>query len=496
MAPVPRIPYTNNSITQSASPQSSSSSRNSECHSSLVAMHISEQDLGSDADSLPSCGESITASESPSNSPELIIPTTHVSITRRVSAPASINVEIFAELENDILVDGLLDNFRRRNSSVEVRTNRVRFKLEKSFKAEEAKYDEQLIRENLKIEQYIDTDFPKEEKLCPPVVVQRRRKLSVFSDTSDQLSSINGERKISLPDRKLSLQDNEIQKRKISLQDHQKVDRRISLQNHQNVDRKISLQNHQNVDRKISLQDNKNYFIERKRSLQDHNNYYTNRKASLQDNKCYYTDRKISLQDNKTVERKISLQDSKVYSTDRSTYFTDRKLSLQGQDRKISAHDRKISLQERKISYSNGTHERKINSSERRVSSQHERKTSQNERKISFTDTLRAVVGTKKKERKTSTDTMDENNNVPSDKKSKWSMGKIKNKKKKDRKHSSELNKCPSPRELQRLVSRNDSSSSVESINKYKRKSQDYDQKSLTSSLSVDTEDGSQEGNM
>uniref|UniRef100_A0A7M5WJS3 Uncharacterized protein n=1 Tax=Clytia hemisphaerica TaxID=252671 RepID=A0A7M5WJS3_9CNID len=457
--------------------------KSEDSQTSGIDMRISEQDLGSDAESLPSCEESLTNSEnSPPNSPELFKQKQEVS--RRESAPASFNIKILDDIQglNEINEERSRE-FHRRYSSVEERTSRVRFNLEESFKEEEDHYSKQF-DENEEQPKFSDiegykvaplTQYPRKVS-SPPCLScdieevrqeyqqnqqvptaqrkdssDRSRKCSVYSDNSGSIQILPGQSV-----RKVSSQENLIREEEESTPI-------APLRN--------------KYDRKISLQEPKL----RKDSRVD------NRKLSLQENSSRRKSVCIDEKSTNENSRKFSLQIPR-----RRPSFSDRKLSLQ--ERKNSTHERKMSSHDRKYS----AHERKISSSERKYSA-HERKLSQQEtRKTSLTDTFRSVVGTKKKsERKASQEVLaDENNNV--DRKSAWGL--IKNKIKKDRKSSAEAIQQGSPRML-RLLSRNDSSSSIDSgtPRRHRRsgsagkrastRSEDYDQKSISSFNSVDLED-------
>lgn len=514
---LPDIPFTKSPINSASStPQlTGRSSKSDESNDEdNIDMRILEQDLGSDADSLPSCGESLTASESPPNSPELFKPKLDTS-NRRESAPASLNLEAIKDgierndCEND--EDDLLRELHRRYSSVEERTNRVRFKLQESFQEEEDRYNKQFIEESevdlqrkfsdiegykIPPKQYqrkvssppclpseIEESLPEQRKTS----FDRSRKCSVYSDNSGSYQILPGQAVKRVASHDDLIVENDIKN---------DIDRKISLQDHKPI-----LREKNSTDRKHSLQD-----APRRRSLiifDTRKDEQGNRKFSLQVQKRRpsFSDRKLSLQERQNAERKVSSADRKLslnVPTDqqRKQSLAERKISQS--DRKISSTDRKISLTERKISSS----ERKISSSERKHSSA-ERKLSQEIRKVSLSDTLRSVVGTKKKhERKPSHEGIaDENNNLSNDKKSTWGL--IKNKIKKDRKSSNDLLTNGSPRML-RLLSRHDSSSSVESgtprrsrrsdsLSKRSPRSEDYDRKSISSFNSLDLEDSMNE---
>lgn len=430
------IPYGNTS--------SLASSPFSQGDSSLEAIHISEQDLGSDAESLPSCGDSYTASESPPNSPELSFQVKSVSeCNRRVSAPEVLNrkalVGVIREDEY---------NLRRRNSSVEEAANKVRFQLEESFKKEECRYKKQFEDEHNAenkyedVEQYKTTEksspLHQRKVSCPPNLnthEERRRKISVFSDASEK--SHEGDMVQDLDDRKLSLHDQSVaSNRKMSYQE-------LKKSSHNNKK--------SNQDRKLSLQDNKTQ----------------TRKTSLQE--------KTSLQVNQMNLRKASLQERKL-----SQQMQDRKYST---ERKLSSHDRKLSTGDRK----NSSSERKISLTETFRAVVGTRKKSE-QRKNSVPENPNISP--------------DENNNT--DKKSTWGI--IKNKIKKDRKGSTEFGGSPnhSPR-TSFILSRNNSTSSIESGSVKKRsdsltrkemfqrrtRSIDYDRRS--SYIGPDSEDAIQE---
>ena len=498
-------------------------------------MRIIEQDLGSDADSLPSCEESLTTSESPPNSPELFNPKTEPN--RRDSAPASLNIEALKELKhnNGEHDDEVIREMHRRYSSVEERTNRVRFKLQESFQEEEERFskkfhnseDAELHRKFSNVEEYKinpqiqAVNYPRKVSSPPCLASEieeslqlstterkssfdRSRKCSVYSDNSGSYQIMPGQAITRVPSHDdiitpVTKEDN----RKNSLQDHE-----IRLRHHDTDDRKYSLQENRrhsmtfpdkrddNGNRKFSLQ-----MIKRRPSFSD-------RKLSLQERKgSSINERKISTSTNEqrkysSADRKLSACERKISTTaDRKLSACERKISTSA-DRKLSAcerklsstADRKLSSAERKMSST----DRKLSSSERKMSSS-ERKLSQEVRKVSLGDTIRAVVGTKKKhERKASQEGLsaaDENNNVSNDKKSTWGL--IKNKIKKDRKSSNDLMTNGSPRML-RLLSRHDSSSSVESgtprrmrrsDSKHSQRSEDYDEKSISSYNSMELDD-------
>lgn len=437
-------------------------------------MCILDQYLGSDAESLPSCEESLTNSEnSPPNSPPAF--KKKVGLDRRESAPASLNVKFVNSHVIKVSETSEQTNreSHRRYSSVEERTSRVRFNLEESFKEEECRYEKQ---------------FEEEED---------HHMTKLFSDVEPfkvSPSSQTYSRKVSCPpclscDIEEVRQDNQQTKRKDSSESRT---RKCSV--YSDNSGSIQILPGQSI-KKIAS--NENLIVSEQESLQSN----AHRKTSLQE----YKTRKYSKVDN----RKLSLQENSNQKKssngeERSSKENSRKFSLQGPRRRQSFSDRKLSLQnnltmERKIS-TDGKYtyqERKTSLSDRKSL---ERKTSQPElRKISLTDTFRSVVGTKKKaERKQSQETLaDENNNLSSDKKSAWGL--IKNKMKKDRKSSNDAIQQGSPRMI-RLLSRNDSSSSLDSgtpkrhrrrtdsAGKRSPRSED-DQKSISSYTSMDLED-------
>ena len=460
--------------------------KSSDSHTSGIDMRVSEQDLGSDAESLPSCEESLTNSDSAPDSPELF--KQKQDTNRRESAPASLNLKIMNDIQQlNSINEEKTREYHRRYSSVEERTGRVRFNLEESFKEEEDRYNKQF---NESDGQDLEPKFSDIEAYKMPAVSQyprkvssppclscdieeirheheqqnqqnkqrkdssdRSRKCSVYSDNSGSIQIMPGQTV-----RKVSSQENlireEISETVVELRKPKKRDsRKISLQEcKSNKEQKADT-------RKLSLQEGSN----RRRSV------------------CF---------DERTSEssRKFSLQVPK-----RRPSFSDRKLSLQ--ERKQSTSERKASLHERKYS----AHERKLSSSERKYSSTERKLSSQETRKTSLTDTFRAVVGQKKKvERKHSSENLaDENNNFSGDKKSAWGL--IKNKIRKDRKSSNDAIQHGSPR-MMRILSRNDSTSSIDSgtprrnrradsTGKRSTRSEDYDEKSISSYNSIDLED-------
>lgn len=500
---MPDIHYNRNKCNDDSLEENEEDQESLEDHNATSKMRMLEQDLGSDAESLPSCEESLTHSEnSPPCSPQAF--KKKQVVNRRESAPASINMKFISDEDDKDGDDSeketkmIRDNetptreSHRRYSSVEERTSRVRFKFEESFKEEENRYEKQFDDqepedfhqsfsdiEPFKVlppssAQYsrkvscppclsCDIEEVRQENQQPAVLPQSRkdstesrtRKCSVYSDNSGSIQILPGQ-----SIRKVSSKDNLISEEEIDS---------LKLQNQMNSQRKTSLQEHKV--RKLSKIEN------RKTSLQE--NY--GRKKSLN---AVDENEKSSNNEN---SRKFSLQVPR-----RRQSFSDRKLSLQER--------RKPSTAERKFSTDNGKNERKTSLYEKKHSVS-ERKTSQPElRKISFTDTFRSVVGTKKKaERKQSQEVLaDENNNTSGDKKSAWGL--IKNKIKKDRKSSNDAIQQGSPRML-RLISRNDSSSSLDSgtpkrnrrrtdsQGKRSPRSEEYDQKSISSYNSMDLED-------
>lgn len=509
---LPDISFSKSSIDSATSTPNltlhSSKSKESNEEERALDMRMSEQDLGSDADSLPSCGESLTASESPPNSPELFKP--KLDSNRRESAPASLNLEalkdgIECDEDESTNNEDIIRELHRRYSSVEERTNRVRFKLQESFQEEEDRFQKQFNESETDLQrQFSDIEgykvsspslnhYPRKVSSPPCLASEieeslqqeqrktsfdRSRKCSVYSDNSGSYQILPGQavKRVSSHD---DLMDEEriiktAEERKISLQDHKPSHREKN-----SYDRKLSLQD---APRRRSM-----IFFDSKKDEQG------NRKFSLQmpKRKPSFSDRKLSLQERKNDDRKTSTADRKLSLN----IVGERKISS-AEQRRFSTNERRMSSTERKMS----TNERRMSSSERKHSSTTERKLSQEVRKVSLSDTLRSVVGTKKKhERKQSQEGLaDENNNLSSnDKKSTWGL--IKNKIKKDRKHSNELLTNGSPRML-RLLSRHDSSSSVESgtprrsrradsLTKRSPRIEDYDQKSISSFNSFDLDD-------
>ena len=458
-------------------------------------MRMLEQDLGSDAESLPSCEESLTNSEnSPPGSPQAF--KKKLGVNRRESAPASINAKFINDEDEVTKEMAKIENHEgslatreshRRYSSVEERTSRVRFKFEESFKEEENRYEKQFDDQE---EEDLRQNFSDIEpfKVLPPSSLQYSRKVSCPPCLSCDIEEVRQEsqqnfvqqpRKDSTESRTRKCSVYSDNSGSIQILPGQTI-RKVSSKDNLISEEEIHSFQHQNYHRKTSLQEQK----ARKTSRVE------NRKASLQEN-C---GRKVSI----NTEEKPCNESSRKFSLQiprRRQSFSDRKLSLQER--------RKQSTAERKLSTDNGKYssrERKASFSEKKHSVS-ERKTSQPElRKISLTDTFRAVVGTKKKtERKKSQEVLaDENNNMSSDKKSAWGL--IKNKIKKDRKSSNDAIQQGSPRMI-RLLSRNDSSSSLDSgtpkrnrrrtysADKRSPRSEEYDQKSISSYNSMDLED-------
>ena len=481
-------------------------------------MRMLEQDLGSDAESLPSCEESLTHSEnSPPCSPQAFKKKRNVN--RRESAPASINMKFISDEDDEEVEESGKDQSmirrgdeppnreaHRRYSSVEERTSRVRFKFEESFKKEECRYEKQFDdQEPEDLHQNFSSDI-EPYKVLPPSSAQYSRKVSCPPCLSCDIEEVRQE------NQQQQLQSNvvptqtrkdstESRTRKCSVysdnsgsiqilpgQSIRKVSSKDNLISEEETDSFKLLNQINNSQRKTSLQE---YKVRKTSKIE-------NRKTSLQEN--YHRKKSLNAVDEINEKSPSNNENSRKFSLQvprRRQSFSDRKLSLQ------ERNQRKQSTAERKFSTDNGKYEQRktsLSTGEKKHSVS-ERKTSQPElRKISFTDTFRSVVGTKKKtERKQSQEVLaDENNNTSGDKKSAWGL--IKNKIKKDRKSSNDAIQQGSPRML-RLLSRNDSSSSLDSgtpkrnrrrtnsHGKRSPRSEEYDQKSISSYNSMDLED-------
>ena len=168
-----------------------------------LKMQKEDQDLGSDAENVPSYCDSIPG-QSPLNSLEFLPLFGTTSQNRRGSAPASLFKRTSLRL---LSVEENGTELRRRNSSVEERTNHVRVDLEKAFQKEENSYNKDMdikvkrdeVIFNSKEFLIIDNSNSNDRKLS-----QKNRKYSVVDVPRDDEKDIRNKkirhRKYSLPE--------------------------------------------------------------------------------------------------------------------------------------------------------------------------------------------------------------------------------------------------------------------------------------------------------
>ena len=352
-------------------------------------------------------------------------------LMRSGSAPQKRYKEELLRIDN-------IEKERRRNSSIDISTSKVRFKLEESFKEEEERYLQLAEVENEGFNNYKDIEIYKTK------TIKDIQNEIYLTDSKDDTSKkpLQRQRKVSVVSRRLPIPE--------VINNPIKVETKI----HCLEPCQVSSYNNEINEIKEEVIPKKTISAIRKKSLQ-----------------------LLSSTTKKLSERKKSASLTSINS------FKDKTLNSTSSNEDISQNrkQRKKSRQEnaslqqfRKKSIGNGNIERKT----------------------SITDTIRAAVSSRKKsDRKNSVVTLPEY--VFDSKKSKW--GAIRDKMKLDRRSSSSGSPNQSPRNFR--FSRNDSMSSVGSNSRFSRNSlsrrssersqfDGYDKRSIVSLNSFDGENG------